>query len=87
MTDKTNVITVTQDNLDWINKHVPGKSKQARLEAMLAFYKERKDNPVVAMTQEDKIFLDDLAKANGHTANKELHEILTFIKTGKRSLS
>ncbi|WP_292421860.1 hypothetical protein [Methanoregula sp.] len=40
MTDKTNVITVTQVNLDWINENVPGKSKQARLETMLAFYKE-----------------------------------------------
>jgi len=38
MTDKTNVITVTQDNLEWINKNVPGSSKQKRLEAMLAFY-------------------------------------------------
>ncbi len=40
MTDKTNVITVTQDNLDWINANVPGSSKQKRLEAMLTFYKE-----------------------------------------------
>lgn len=39
MTDKTNVITVTQDNLNWINENVPGKSKQARLENMLLFYK------------------------------------------------
>lgn len=38
MSDKTNVITVTQANLDWINTNVPGKSKQARLEAMLLFY-------------------------------------------------
>jgi hypothetical protein len=40
MTNKTNVITVTQENLEWINSHVPGKSKQARLETMLTFYKE-----------------------------------------------
>lgn len=39
MTDKTNVITVTQPNLDWINKNVPGSSKQKRLEHMLAQYK------------------------------------------------
>lgn len=40
MTDRTNVIRVTQDNLDWINENVPGNSKQARLEEMLKFYKE-----------------------------------------------
>lgn len=39
MTNKTNVITVTQENLTWINENVPGKSKQARLETILGFYK------------------------------------------------
>lgn len=39
MTDKTNVITVSQGNLDWINSNVPGKSKRARLENLILFYK------------------------------------------------
>lgn len=39
VTDRTNVITVSQENLDWINKNVPGKSKKARLETILAVYK------------------------------------------------
>lgn len=39
MTDKTNVITVTQEKLDWINENVPGKSKQKRLEEILRTYK------------------------------------------------
>jgi hypothetical protein len=45
MTCKTNVITVTNENLDYINMTVPGKSKQARLEALLAFYKENAFKP------------------------------------------
>ena len=39
MTDKSNVITITQPNLDWINDHVPGKSKRERLVNILLFYK------------------------------------------------
>jgi hypothetical protein len=39
MTDKTNVITVTDENLTWINGNVPGKSKKERLENILLFYK------------------------------------------------
>ena len=42
MTDKTNVITVTQEKLDWINKNVPGSSKQKRLEEMLKVYQAMK---------------------------------------------
>lgn len=39
MTDKTNVITVSIDDLAWINIHVPGNSKKKRLENILLFYK------------------------------------------------
>jgi hypothetical protein len=42
MTDKTNVITVTAENLDWINKNVPGSSKQKRLEEILRTFKDRR---------------------------------------------
>lgn len=80
MTDKTNVITVTQENLDWINTNVPGSSKQKRLEAMLAFYKERKDNPVVTLTREDKVILDTVASKHSHSANEELHQILAEVR-------
>jgi hypothetical protein len=38
MTDKTNVITVSGENLTWINNTVPGKSKKERLENILRFY-------------------------------------------------
>lgn len=40
VTDKTNVITVTAENLEWINKNVPGRSKRARLEHILVEYKK-----------------------------------------------
>lgn len=46
MTDKKNVITVTQTNLDWINENVPGRSKQARLETMLGVYKKVSESPL-----------------------------------------
>lgn len=39
MTDKTNVITVSAEDLAWINQNVPGKSKRERLENILLFYK------------------------------------------------
>lgn len=54
MTDRTNVITVSQENLDWINSNVPGKSKRARLENLVLFYKTnggpRKTDPEAPMT-------------------------------------
>ena len=76
MTNRTNVITVTQDNLVWINTNVPGSSKQKRLEEMLRFYKERKDNPVVALTREDMDLLKTWAERDGRSVNEELHQIL-----------
>jgi hypothetical protein len=39
MTDKSNVITVSAEDLTWINKNVPGKSKRERLVNILLFYK------------------------------------------------
>lgn len=39
MTDKTNVITVSAEDLAWINQNVPGKSKRERLVNILLFYK------------------------------------------------
>jgi hypothetical protein len=39
MTDKTNVITVSNEDLTWINNSVPGKSKRERLVNILEFYK------------------------------------------------
>ncbi len=83
MTNRTNVITVTQDNLDWINKNVPGKSKQARLEELLRFYKERKDNPVVALTQEDMSLLRKMAAEDGCSVNETLHRILDSTRPGR----
>lgn len=38
MTDKTNVITVSSEDLTWINENVPGKSKRERLVFILRFY-------------------------------------------------
>jgi hypothetical protein len=58
MTNKTNVITVTEENLEYINKVVPGKSKQARLETLLAFYRENafKDrNAGVSFGEDDRL--------------------------------
>lgn len=53
MTDRTNVITVSQEDLDWINTHVPGKSKRERLGNLLLFYKTqggpRKTDPEAPM--------------------------------------
>lgn len=39
MIDKSNVITVSADDLTWINQNVPGKSKRERLVNLLLFYK------------------------------------------------
>jgi hypothetical protein len=38
MTDKSNVITVSAEDLTWINNTVPGKSKRERLVNILRFY-------------------------------------------------
>lgn len=56
MTDRTNVITVTQDNLAWINENVPGTSKQKRLEKMLKVYQDtRKEyNDLVKVLEEQE---------------------------------
>lgn len=53
MTDRTNVITVTRDNLDWINTHVPGSSKQKRLEEMLKVYQgaQKEYDDIVAVLE------------------------------------
>lgn len=73
MTDRTNVITVTQDNLAWINENVPGASKQKRLEEMLRFYKERRNDPVVALTKEDHAILMKIAEWEGCSVNETIH--------------
>ncbi len=39
MTDKTNVITVSDEDLTWINQNVPGRSKRERLVNILLYYK------------------------------------------------
>jgi len=41
MTDKTNVITVSSEDLAWINATVPGKSKRERLVNILRFYQQQ----------------------------------------------
>jgi hypothetical protein len=54
MTDKSNVITVSGDDLTWINENVPGKSKRERLVNLLLFYKTnggpRKSDAAVTRT-------------------------------------
>ena len=40
MTDKTNVITISQENLDWMTANIPGRSKKARLEYVLDAYRK-----------------------------------------------
>jgi hypothetical protein len=76
MTDTTNVITVTQPNLDWINANVLGSSKRKRLEELLRFYQERHNDPVVALTREDMTLLEKWAKEEGCSVNETLHRIL-----------
>ena len=49
MTDKTNVITVSDEDLAWINSNVPGKSKRERLVNILVFYQENR-GPQTAAT-------------------------------------
>jgi len=71
MTDKTNVITVTQENLEWINKNVPGSSKQKRLEELLRFYQEM--YPVVGVTPDDFAILKAIAKKEGCSVQEILH--------------
>jgi hypothetical protein len=54
MTDKSNVITVSAEDLTWINQNVPGKSKRERLVNLLLFYKTnggpRKTDPAAITT-------------------------------------
>jgi len=83
MTDKTNVITVTQDNLDWINKNVPGSSKQKRLEHILTVYKDLHDKKGICITGEASGLLEALAEAHNCTVNEELIRIIESIRKGE----
>lgn len=83
MTDRTNVITVTQENLDWINANVPGSSKQKRLEELLRFYKERNAVPVVKLTQDEYKKLQEWAKVDNISVAEALHKILDTVRIAK----
>ncbi|MDD1695128.1 MAG: hypothetical protein LUQ71_10430 [Methanoregula sp.] len=79
MTDRTNVITVTQENLDWINKNVPGKSKQKRLEEILEVYKHfyspgrgRTSMNVIVLNDDEFRLLETRAKREGISVNEVL---------------
>jgi len=82
MTYKTNVITVTQENLDWINKTVPGSSKQKRLEEMLAVYKHfqslglgKGSMNVIILNDDEHRILEARAKKEGISVNEVLVRI------------
>ena len=83
MTDKTNVITVTQDNLDWINKNVPGKSKQKRLEHILTIYKNLHDKKGICITGPASVLLETLAEAHNCTVNEELIRVVESMRRGE----
>ncbi|PKG31582.1 hypothetical protein [Methanoregula sp.] len=83
MTDRTNVITVTQENLDWINANVPGSSKQKRLEELLRFYKERNAIPVVKLSQSEYTKLQVWAKQDDISVAEALHRILDTVRIAK----
>jgi hypothetical protein len=51
MTDKTNVITVSSEDLAWINANVPGKSKRERLVNILRAYQEQRTTATATTTK------------------------------------
>jgi len=77
MTDKTNVITVTQEKLDWINENVPGKSKQKRLEEILKVYQDaRKEYDDIVAALEKGLNGEDEGEDVAILKYELLHKIL-----------